>query len=180
MESSKNNSSLYVLVGILLVLVLILGGYIVYDKVLSSKKIVTDNNVNNITERDNSSETQSNQTNEKGDSDKQLDNNSTAQELSVRTYRFFGYNADSSPDMYTTLKLYSNNKYDFYINNCEGLDKYSGNYTENDTDIILTGSKEITLNKKNDGNTLDFNYSEIGACHNSGGSFSLESSILER
>ncbi len=98
--------------------------------------------------------------------------------FSVRTYRFFGYTTDSSPDMYTMLKLYSNNKYDIYINNCEGVDKYSGTYTETDDNFTLTGEKSIVFTKKYDGNTLEFNFQELGACHNSGGTFSLESNVV--
>lgn len=54
MENQSKNNGLYVLVGILCVLVLILGGYIVYDKLLS-KPIENENTANN---------NQSNQTNE--------------------------------------------------------------------------------------------------------------------
>lgn len=49
MESQNKNKGLYILIGVLCLLVIILGGYIIYDKSLSSKKdnITNDNNNNN-------------------------------------------------------------------------------------------------------------------------------------
>lgn len=49
MESKKSNAGLYVLIGVLCVLVLLLGGYFVYDKVLNNKETpVENNNINDI------------------------------------------------------------------------------------------------------------------------------------
>ena len=51
MDNPKNNKGLYIVVGVLCVLVLLLGGYIVYDKVLSNSSndgntsTINDNNL---------------------------------------------------------------------------------------------------------------------------------------
>lgn len=105
-------------------------------------------------------------------------NNNNVQELSVKTYRFFGYTGEDNADMYTTLKLYSDGTYEFYINNCHGVNKEIGKYTETNNKISLTGDKNMEFNKIENGNTLEFNFEELGACNNSGGRFSLESSVL--
>ena len=166
MEKEKNNSGLIALVIVLFLLVLGLGGYIVYDKVLSNKETPTNNTDNEINENTNTSDT----------------NIVENTDVSVRTYRFFGYTTNGSPDMYTTLKLYSDGTYTLYLNNCEGVTKYSGNFTETDTDISLLGEitkliNNDTFKKKSNGNTLEFDFSKI-ACNDSGGSFSLESYML--
>lgn len=50
MENKKRNMGLYILVGILLILVLLLGGYIVYDKVISSnsQKELSNSEINEL------------------------------------------------------------------------------------------------------------------------------------
>lgn len=152
----------------ILIAVIILGlggifGYVKY-RLDNDKKPEENQQQNDTKQNDKTSEREE----EKNSNDKN--------ELSVRTYRFFGY--ESSPDMYTTLKLYSNGKYDFYINECEGVGKYSGTYTESDTAITLTGSKNKVITKKYDGNVLEFD-GFADSCGYSGESFALESCILE-
>ena len=145
-------------------MVIALGGYITYDKLLSNKNTMADNNANILTENNNSSDASSEQIDGKNTNNK-LANCPTMQDTSVITYRFFGYLTNSSPDTYTTLKLYSNNKYDLFVNNCEGITKYSGNYTETNTNISLTGDKSLVFEKKyGEGRQLEFNFSELGAC----------------
>lgn len=62
MDNPKNNKGLYIVVGVLCVLVLLLGGYIVYDKVLSNSSndgntsTINDNNQSNGNVTDNTSE----------------------------------------------------------------------------------------------------------------------------
>lgn len=100
-------------------------------------------------------------------------------QIFVRTYRFFGYEANKGPDMYTTLKLYSNNKYEFFVNDCERVAKYSGNFIETDNLITLSGEANYTFNKKKDGNVLDFATANVDVCSESGGTFALESYYLK-
>ena len=100
-------------------------------------------------------------------------------EVTVRTYRFFGYTEESDADQYTTLKLYSNNKYALFVNICSGVSKYTGTYTENNSSIVLTGSKNMTFTKKDKGTTLSFDANKLNACNVSGGHLSLESKILD-
>lgn len=107
----------------------------------------------------------------------ELDNN--INQISIRTYRFFGYDVNKGPDMYTTLKLYSNNKYEFFINDCERVEKYSGNFIETDNLITLSGEANYTFNKKKDGNVLDFATANVDVCSESGGTFALESYYLK-
>ncbi len=104
--------------------------------------------------------------------------NNNCNAVSVRTYRFFGYTVGNDPDMYTTLKLYSNGKYDLYVNACSHIEKTSGNYKETDASIALMGAKKITFTKKGQGTYLEFDFAKLDACNNSGGTFSLESSKL--
>ena len=100
-------------------------------------------------------------------------------QIFVRTYRFFGYEANKGPDMYTTLKLFSNNKYEFFVNDCEKVEKYSGIYAETDNSITLCGEANYTFNKKKDGNVLDFATANVDVCSESGGTFALESYYLK-
>lgn len=101
-------------------------------------------------------------------------------QISTRTYRFFGYTVDTSPDMYTTLKLFSNNKYEFYINECEYIQKYTGQYDETKNEIVLKGnikgSKELKFQKNTNNSSLNFDTSIT--CGGTEGSFDLESSVL--
>ncbi len=55
MDSHAKNTGLYVAIGILCVLVLLLGGYIVYDKVLTDKEIPVENNTNDSNNNHNNS-----------------------------------------------------------------------------------------------------------------------------
>ena len=55
MENQSKNTGLYVVIGILCVLVLLLGGYIIYDKVLSNKCSSVNNNGSNVVENNNQS-----------------------------------------------------------------------------------------------------------------------------
>lgn len=55
MESQSKNIGLYIVIGILCILVLLLGGYIVYDKVLSDKHSSENNNNSNVAENNNQS-----------------------------------------------------------------------------------------------------------------------------
>lgn len=100
----------------------------------------------------------------------------------VRTYRFFGYSMTDGPDMYTTLKLHSNGKYDLFLNMCSGVDKISGDYVENDVNITLNGEKNIVLSKIDNGNSLDLlnglKNVDMFVCNYSSGSFSLEDYML--
>ena len=143
--NNDNKLGLYITIAILIILVLSLGSFIVYDKYLSKEDA----------------------------NDEKCD-----EQVTTKTYRFFGYNTESTPDMYTTLKLYSDGNYAFYINNCEGVTKYSGTYTEDDKSITLTGEKNLKLDKKDAGSSLNIDYQTIGACHDSGGFFSLEEYII--
>ena len=79
MENQKRNTGLYVIVSILCVLVLLLGGYIVYDKVLSNKETPTENNVTN---NDNTT----NNTTTDNDSQKQL---SVDEQKGLDLYKLF-------------------------------------------------------------------------------------------
>ena len=157
-EKKKNNTWL-----ILLLVLIILGltGYVVYDKALSKEKVPTKEINVEVTPKE---------------------DNTTNTLTQVRTYRFFGNSEGKTPDMYTTLKLYSDGKYDFFVNNCEGVTKFSGDYIETNDSISLSG--EITkltngdnFKKKDNGNSLDFDFSKI-ACSDSGGIFALESYML--
>lgn len=103
-----------------------------------------------------------------------VDNKTT--EVSVRTYRYFGHLEGKSEDSYTTLKLYSNGKYDLYVNVCSGVQKYSGNYKETDTSISITGGKNITFTKNDD--SLEFDFSKLAACNDPGVGLTLESAAL--
>lgn len=103
-----------------------------------------------------------------------VDNKTT--EVSVRTYRYFGHLEGKSADSYTTLKLYSNGKYDLYVNVCSGVQKYSGNYKETDTSISITGGKNITFTKNDD--SLEFDFSKLDACNDPGVGLTLESAAL--
>ncbi len=102
---------------------------------------------------------------------------SVTENTTTRTYRFFGMNTESAPDMYTALKLNSDGKYIFYINNCEGVTKYIGEYTETNNVVRLTGEMTLDLEKTENGTILKFDLEKAGVCHDSGGSFSLEDSI---
>ncbi len=103
--------------------------------------------------------------------------NNEVQMVSVRTYRFFGYTEDFGPDMYTTLKFYSNSKYELFVNNCHGVTRFAGTYKETDKDFTLTGEKNINFIKANDG-SLKFDVTKLGTCNDPTGRFSLESKIL--
>ena len=104
--------------------------------------------------------------------------NTATTQVTVRTYRFFGYTENSGgPDMYTTLKLYSNKKYELFVNKCSGVQKYTGTYTETDKSVVLAGEIQMTLAKEN-GDNLKFDYDKVLACGNSGGSFGLENTVL--
>ncbi len=111
---NKNKKILLFLLIIFIVSTLSLVIYITYDKILKAD----------------SNKDTSNTLNTKKDSE-------TISE--PRTYRFFGYTVDSFEDMYTTLKLYSDGKYTFYTNECEYIGKNSGNYSETDSKIQLSG-----------------------------------------
>lgn len=74
MENQKNNKGVYVVIAILCVLVLLLGGYIVYDKVLENDTEINENNNdmdqgndvsqdNNVTNQDNNNVNQDNDNN---------------------------------------------------------------------------------------------------------------------
>ena len=152
-ENKKSNVGLIVF---LIILVLGLVGYICYDKF-----IAVNNNLRCAKETCNCSNKKS----------------SSTESVSVRVYRFFGYEEGSSPDMYTTLKLYSDGNYEFYINQCEGAGKYTGKYTETDSKISLSGDYENDLKKIDNGNSLDYDGED--SCNGpTGGSFSLESYML--
>lgn len=156
MEKQTTNSNLYIIITILCVAVSILGCYIFFNQSPNENEISTNNTTDNTTKTENTGN----------------------QDQSVRTYRFFGYTTNNGPDMYTTLKLYSNGKYDFYVNNCEGVNKLSGTYTETETSLTLNGEKNIIFPKKSNGNELDYEASNAGSCGNISGSFMLESYML--
>lgn len=61
MENKKSSKGLYVVIAILCVLILLLGGYIVYDKVLNDEKTPVNNTTNNVSSDNN--ETSDNDTN---------------------------------------------------------------------------------------------------------------------
>ena len=135
-------------------------------------------NIDNEEEKISELETMVEELNDKID---ELENFEEIKESPVRTYRFFGTVDGSSPDMYTTLKLYSNEKYDFYLNRCSEIVKYSGNYSETNENIILIANSEydydICLIKKDNGNYLEFGTDIL--VFDSGGKFCLESFALE-
>lgn len=166
MESQNCKKSIIVLLVLFIISTLALGGFIIYDKVLKTE---SDNSVNKTT--DNEKKQEKDEKDEKKDEEKNSE---------PRTYRFFGYTTESSPDMYTTLKLYSNGLYIFYTNECSSISKNIGNYSETNSSIQLSGDLDITLNKKDNGNYLEFDAEEIGACVGSNSSFTLESYILNR
>ena len=104
-------------------------------------------------------------------------------QINVRTYRYFGYTVDTEPDMYTTLKLYSNGEYEYYINDCSNLMKYNGTYTETDTKIFLYGkitetlSEEVSFNKEENGNILKRNFDDF-SCINTVEDLTLDTYVL--
>ena len=161
-QKKKSNTGLIVF---LIILVLGLAGYICYDKILNktSVEIKKDCNCDNKNER---SECVCEECNE------------TVKTSETRTYRFFGYESDKDPDMYTTLKLYSNGNYDFYINKCSSIERKSGKYEETSNTISLTGDFEYTFKKIDNGNSLEYDFEQIISCVESGGNFSLESYML--
>ena len=160
MENKKNNSGVIALLIVIIVILLALC-------VLFATGTISFN---------------SNRVNNEDANQNVVDNNS-AENITTRTYRFFGYNYNAGPDMYTTLKLYSNGKYDYYINECSAIGKFSGSYTETEDKISLFGkittifSGDISFKKINNGNTLEFNFNNP-SCSETGGSFSLESYML--
>ena len=109
-------------------------------------------------------------------------NNSMTNQVSLRTYRFFGYSVSDGPDMYTTMKLYSNGEYELYINKCSFIDKLSGNYSETDDNITLIGDNDIVITKKDNGNSLDLvtglNNANLHICNVTSGNFMLEDYML--
>ncbi len=149
----------------------------------------TNKTSSNVTSNSNSDEANSNEiSNENSDVSSNISSNVTSNDtqtsnvttnnVSVRTYRFFGYTGDNGPDMYTTLKLYFDGKYDLYVNQCSAIGKYSGTYNETNSNISLTGSKNITFTKEDNGNSLKFNQSDLSSCSSNGGTFGLESHML--
>lgn len=181
---NKNKSSIIVIV-ILGIVILGLIGYICYDKGLFGKNESANNTEEveeKVTDKENNNDTEKeNDLNDKKTDQNVIDNN--IQEINIRTYRYFGYLEGHSPDMYTTLKLYSNGNYDYYVNVCSGVTKYSGTYNETNTKISLLGnittvlSGDISFNKVDNGNSLELNF-DNPSCNETGGSFSLESHVL--
>lgn len=154
------------LIGVLVVIIALLICIIVYLLLGKEKNINTTYNNSTTTKAMITTTTKN-----------ELDNN--INQISIRTYKFFGYDVNKGPDMYTTLKLYSNNKYEFFINDCERVEKYSGNFIETDNLITLSGEANYTFNKKKDGNVLDFATANVDVCSESGGTFALESYYLK-
>ena len=97
--------------------------------------------------------------------------------VGTKTYRFFGYTDNNGPDMYTSLKLYPDKKYELFVNICSGVKKYSGTYIETSTGITLKGEMNITF-AKDKGNALKFDFNKIDTCGDSGGRFVLESEAI--
>lgn len=110
--------------------------------------------------------------------DESEDDTITTNDVTARTYRFFEANSSSAADALTTLKLSSTGKYIFYVNGCEGMKKYVGDYTETNNAVRLAGEITIDFEKVEDGRTLNFDHAKAGVCHGSG-NFSLEELVLE-
>ena len=152
-EKKKSNAGLIIF---LIIIILGLAGYICYDKFFNKKEI---------------SKTEEKEVSKKCD----CSSKSGGQK---RTYRFFGYDDDKDPDMYTSLVLNSDGEYELYVNQCSFIEKTVGIYKETEDSIVLLGDKEITFPKLNNGNTLDFSKTGILKCNESSGTFSLDSYML--
>ena len=161
MEKEKSNKGLIIILIVIIALLLCVIGYLLFGKGEDTK---TNAPVTTPEVEDNTTTTTKTEEEEK--------------QITVRTYRFFGFDEESGPDMYTTLKLFSNKKYEFYVNNCSEILKYSGDYTETTDFITLKGDVNYKFDKRDNGNTLDFKGANVEICQDSGGGFLLESYAL--
>ena len=179
-----NNSESYKgLVAFLVIIIVGLVGFIGYDKLIKKDKEEgkKDSNTNVVESNSNTTsniESNSNTNTTSNVESNVTSNSNTTEQLTVRSYRFFGNLEGKDADMYTTLKLYSNNKYVLYANVCSGVKKYSGTYTATKDKITFTGDLKTSFAK--DGDSLKFDYSKVNVCNNTGGNFSLESAALSR
>ena len=132
MENQKNNNGLIALVIVLFLLVLGLGGYIVYDKILTNKETPVENNVTNVDE-----------------SNQEINQNNISLANLYGTYKYdYEYTNSYGNKVHLKLELTLNSDGTAIYSESDGYaaDKTRGTYTYENNKITYTRQYHVASN----------------------------------